>query len=77
MEVSVWVTVTVRAGGHAVAPAAAVSLVRRSSDVAERVSITPVGFRPIVELSPSRAVVVAMREPGGESSDAAGAACAD
>ena len=75
MEVSVWVIVTVRGGGHA--SAAAVSLVRRSSDVAERVWTTPVGSRLIVELSPSRAVVVAMNEPGEESSDAAGGAGAD
>lgn len=75
MEVSVWVIVTVRGSGHA--SAAAVSLVRRSSDVAERVWTTPVGSRLIVELSPSSAVVVAMNEPGEESSDAGGGAGAD
>ena len=68
MDVTVCVTVTVRAGEHAVASTAAVSLVTGSSDV----PVTPVGFRPIVELSPSRAVVVVMREPGAESSDDAG-----
>lgn len=73
MEVSVCVTVTVRADGHAVASTAAVSLVRRSSDVA----IIAAGLRPIVELSLSRAVGAAMREPGGESSSVVGAAGAN
>ena len=64
MEVSVCVTVTVRADGHAVTSTAIVSLVRRRSDA----TIIEVGLRPIFELSLSGVVFVASRELRGESS---------